>query len=319
MKDAIITVSMNPALDKTVTVNGFTVAGLNRIKDVRVDAGGKGINVAKVLKRFNANVTAWGIQAGEEGRLLARMVEQQGIPTFFLEAEGRTRTNLKVVDEATKETTELNEPGAVITEKVLTDFLDRFEKAMPATAVLVLGGSLPPGAPQDLYRQMICIASRYGVKTILDADGEALKFGITAAPYALKPNIHELEALIGYELESDQEIVKAAKGLLGDGIQYVIVSMGAEGSIVVSGEEAIRARPFPIVPLSTVGAGDSMVAALAFCLIEGKTLEETARWTTAAGSITASKPGSDVCTFFEVEEKLALVSITPISKFNTSV
>lgn len=314
-KDTVITVSMNPALDKTVTVDTFTVAGLNRIKDARVDAGGKGINVAKVLKRFNADVTAWGIQAGEEGRLLARMVEQQGIPFFFLEAEGRTRTNLKVVDEAKKETTELNEPGPFITEKVLTDFLDHFEKAMPAAAVLVLGGSLPPGAPQDLYRQMILIASRYGVKTILDADGEALRLGITASPYALKPNIHELEALVGQTLEQERDIVNAAKGLLGDGIQCVIVSMGAKGSILVSGNEAIRARPFPIVPLSTVGAGDSMVAALAFCLLEGKTLEETARWTTAAGSITASKPGTEVCTLSEVKEKLELVSISPISMF----
>lgn len=147
---------------------------------------------------------------------------------------------------------------------------------------------------------------------MLDADGEPFMKGIEAVPYAIKPNIHELEALFGESFRTDEEIVSAARRLTGKGITYVSVSLGAEGSILVSQNEAVRAKPFPIVPLSTVGAGDSMVAALVHCLLEGKPLEEMARWTSAAGTVTASKPGTEVCTLAEVEEKISGVTVWPL-------
>ena len=309
MMNDILTVTLNPAVDKTVTVENFSLGELNRIKTIRSDAGGKGINVAKVLQRFSVPVTAWGLQAGYEGKIILKKLRQEGIPSYFIEAEGETRTNLKVVDERTKQTTELNEAGFTPSNALLEEFVRRFESKLDGVAIVALGGSLPPGTPTDYYRRLIEIANRKGIRTILDADGEALALGIEAVPFALKPNIHELETLCDTTFETEEQIVIAAQTLVSKGICYVLVSMGSKGSILVSEREVIRAKPFPITPISTVGAGDSMVAAMAYCLLHHKSLEEMARWTSAAGTVTASKFGTEVCTFDEVHNKLTLVEI----------
>lgn len=306
----IMTVTLNPAIDKTVTVDQFTVAGLNRIKEVRMDPGGKGINVAKVLIQFGSEVVAWGFQAGAEGLILMEMLEENGIPSNFFQTPGKSRVNTKVVDESTKQTTELNEMGQQPGEAVVRKFLEAFEAEMKFTSLLVLGGSLPPGMPQDFYRTLIEIAGNNGVRTLLDADGEALALGIEAGPYAIKPNLHELQLLVSERLDSDEAIVAAARKLLNRRTQCVAVSMGAEGAIIVHAEGTFRTRPFPITPISTVGAGDSMVAAMAHCLAEEMPIEDTVRWMTAAGSVTASKPGTEVCTLAEVSMKLAEIDVT---------
>lgn len=305
----IQTVTLNPAVDKTVTVEHFAFGELNRIKSIRTDAGGKGINVAKVLQRFSAPVMALGLQAGHEGKVIMDKLRERGIPCHFIEAEGETRTNLKVVDERTKQTTELNEAGFTPSEAHLEQFTRHFEQSLGEASFVVLGGSLPPGTPVDFYRRLIEMAKRSGVRIILDADGQALAQGIEAAPYALKPNIHELEALFGSAFTTDEQIVGAAQMLIGKGISYVMVSMGGEGSILVSEKEAIRAKPFPITPVSTVGAGDSMVAAMAYSFLYNKSFEDIARWTSAAGTVTASKSGTEVCTLGEVQDKLELVDL----------
>ncbi|MBB3108185.1 1-phosphofructokinase [Paenibacillus phyllosphaerae] len=308
----IMTVTLNPAIDKTVTVDQLTVAGLNRIKEIRVDPGGKGINVAKVLLQFGSPVNAWGFQAGMEGQLLMQMLEEIGIPSSFFQTPGKSRTNLKVVDETTKQTTELNEMGQQPSDQAIREFLEAFEAEMKRTSILVLGGSLPPGLPQDFYRTLTEIAGKNGVRTLLDADGDALAAGIEAGPYAIKPNLHELQLLVGQQLTSDEAIVTAARKLLAGGTEYVAVSMGAEGALIVHREGTFRTRPFPITPISTVGAGDSMVAAMAHCMNEEMPIEEMVRWMTAAGSITASKPGTDVCTLDEVLRKLSEVEVTRV-------
>ncbi|XEC95664.1 1-phosphofructokinase [Paenibacillus tarimensis] len=306
----VITVTLNPALDKTVTIEQFEYGGLNRIKEMRTDAGGKGINVAKVLRNFGSEVTALGLSGGYQGQVIRDRLDKLGIRSVLTEASGETRINLKVVDEATKQTTELNEPGFTVDPQLLAQFIDTFAAEASSASLIVLGGSLPPGAPRDYYRSLIVRARELGIRTVLDADGDALALGIEAVPYAIKPNIHELESLLGDTFDSDEHIVRAARSLIRRGIEYVLVSMGGEGSMLVSEREAIRARPFPITPVSTVGAGDSMVAAMVYSFLEGKSFEETTRWTSAAGTITASKPGTQVCTLEEVRQSVQLVSLT---------
>lgn len=158
----IHTVTLNPAVDKTVTVEHFAPGELNRIKTMRTDAGGKGINVAKVLHSFSVPVIAWGIQGGHQGKIILDKLSEQGIPSRFIEAEGETRTNLKVVDEHTKQTTELNEAGCVPSREHLEQFLACYEAGLDEAAIVVLGGSLPPGTPADYYRRLIEIANRKG-------------------------------------------------------------------------------------------------------------------------------------------------------------
>lgn len=309
MKQSVITVTLNPALDKTVNLDTLHVGGLNRVTGIRVDPGGKGINVAKVLNQFGEQTTAVGFAGGHTGKQLLRYLDDMSIKHRFIDTLGETRTNLKIVDMASKLTTEVNERGADISEEELRQFMQLMDSSLNEASLLVLGGSISPGISKDIYRTLTEMAERKGVKTILDADGEALIHGLKARPYAIKPNIHELEEMTSKHMSSDQEIVHACQEILNQGIEMVVVSMGGEGSIFVTSDEVIRARPFPIVPQSTVGAGDSMVAAITSSLIHGRNLEDTARWATASGSITASHSGTEVCSKGEVEQHLSLVHI----------
>ncbi|CAM4297966.1 1-phosphofructokinase [Paenibacillus alkaliterrae] len=308
--EPVITVTLNPALDKTVTLEKFEYGGLNRIKEIRTDAGGKGINVAKVLRHFGVNVSALGLAAGYQGQVIRDKLHGLGIRSVLLEAIGETRVNLKAVDESTKQTTELNEPGFIVDDLLLGQFLDTYKAEAAESSIVVLGGSLPPGTPPDYYRTLIENARSKSIRTVLDADGVALALGIEAAPFAIKPNIHELETLLGATFDRIEHVIDAARSLLDRGIEYVLVSMGAEGSLLVNKDKAVRASPFPITPLSTVGAGDSMVAAMVYSILSGKSFEDMARWTSAAGTITASKPGTQVCTLQEVQDSIPMVKLT---------
>ncbi|WP_223066701.1 1-phosphofructokinase [Paenibacillus caui] len=310
MKKSVLTVTLNPALDRTVTLPFLQVGGLNRIKEMRTDPGGKGINVTKVLQQFGDQVTAVGLAGGYAGKQLIAYLKALNINCEFIPIQGETRTNLKIVDEDQGLTTEINERGAEVNDAEKELLLSKMDLLLDQASVLVLGGSLPPGLPVSIYKELIEMATAKGVKTILDADGSALSEGLKAKPFAIKPNIHELEELLDMKLETDQQIVEAARRLLGEGTKWIIVSMGGAGSIFISEDQIVRARPFPIVPQSTVGAGDSMVAAISSCLLRERSLEETARWATAAGSITASKPGTEVCSLEEVNAHLKDVIIS---------
>ncbi|MFC4767969.1 1-phosphofructokinase [Effusibacillus consociatus] len=307
MNSSVVTVTLNPALDKTVTIHGMQIGGLNRVQQMRLDPGGKGINVAKVLNQFGVDVIATGLVAGSQGRFLLKQLEEQQIQTGFLEINGETRTNLKIYDEDSKITTEINEPGFSVNHEDLQIYRQKLLELLHHTSVLVVGGSLPPGVPEDIYREYIQMANGLGVKTILDADGVPFQEGIEGKPYAIKPNRFELEQWVGHELKTESEVVSAGKQLLKTGVSLVLVSMGSEGSIVMDQHETFRVYSFPITPKSTVGAGDSMVAALVYSLLNGKTLKDTAVWATTAGTVTASKSGTQVCTLPEVQQCVSRV------------
>lgn len=306
---AVVTVTLNPALDKTVTVEGFTAGSLNRVQEVRLDPGGKGVNVARVLKNFGVSVLATGFIAGMQGKLLLKALEDEGITTAFVSVPGETRTNLKVVDLATRQTTEINEPGFVVDSARMQTFYQLLDSVLEQTAYLILGGSLPQGAAAGTYRELISRAKAKGVKVVLDADGEALRAGLAAQPFAVKPNLAELENLLGRSLQDTEAIIAAGRQLLEQGVELAVISRGSKGAVVLNREEVIVTEPFPIVPQSTVGAGDTMVAALVYALLQQKPLAETAAWATAAGTIAASKAGTQVCTREEVEANLARVKV----------
>ncbi len=308
----IVTVTLNPSVDKTITVDGWTQFGLNRALRTRVDAGGKGINVAKVLKDFGANVLVTGLIAGNQGAFLLNRLKEAEIAQDFLEIAGETRTNLKIFDESVHKMTELNETGFSVTAEALAEYQQRFQQAMEQTAVVVLSGSLPPGVPKQFYAECITLAKANGVKAILDADGAALAAGIQAVPYAVKPNLHELEMLTGKQFTSKAAVAAAARELIQTGISVVIVSMGADGAVVVGREEAYQVDSWHIPVKSATGAGDSMVAALAYSLVHQASLYDIAKITTAAGTITASKEGTQTCTLTEVQQSLQFVAVNTL-------
>ena len=312
MNPCVVTVTLNPALDKTVVIHKLAVGGLNRVQSVRMDPGGKGINVARVLHGFGVNVKAAGLIAGSQGQILLQYLASEKIDTKFLTIPGETRTNLKIVDDNANITTEINEAGFQVGTADMIAFKHTLSTLLDETSFLVLSGSLPPQVDSSIYRDLTDIANRKGVKTILDADDEALIAGIEAVPFAIKPNIHELEKLAGKKLKDDREIIRAAREIIEKGIEIIIVSMGAQGAIIMDKKEVYRVRPGSIVPRSTVGAGDSMVAVLVYSLMSQHSLSETAKWVTAAGTVTAAKTGTQVCTLEEVRQFLNNVQVEKI-------
>lgn len=307
----IVTVTLNPAVDKTIHLPRLCPGALNRVGRVRRDPGGKGINVARALKLWGENPLAIGWVGGYQGRWILERLEEWGIEHEFVETEGaETRTNLKVVEEAVDRVTDINEPGSPIDEEAIRRFLDVYDGAIRQAEIAVLSGSLPPGAPPDFYGTLIERAKRFGVKVYLDADGPALQEGIRHSPYAVKPNLTELEGLVGHALEDEDERWSAARSLLEQGIHLVALSMGAEGAWFFTEGKAIRAWAPRVSVSSTVGAGDTMVAALTMGELKRWPLDEVIRFVVAAASATASKEGTQ---FAALEESKSLMDQVHLS------
>lgn len=302
MQHDVVAVTLNPSIDKTISIRQFQLYELNRVNNERTDPGGKGINVAKVLKNFGIDVLVTGFIGGRQGRYLLEFLRNGGIENHFIEVDGETRTNIKIIDESINKTTEVNEAGFFVNNDYIDAFMNHLNKLLDSASILTLGGSVPPGVSDSIYAQCIELARQKGVKTILDADKSALAKGIKAKPYAIKPNIRELEDLTGYRISFMSEIVKAGYWLLDHGIELVIVSMGPDGAVVMDKNEAYKVDTFSTDVKSTVGAGDSMVGALAYAIINKKPLREIAALTTAAGTVTVSKAGTQLCTIGEVLE-----------------
>lgn len=309
MAGKVLAVTCNPCIDKTITIEKLIPYGLNRVVDARLDPGGKGINVAKVLRNFGVDVTVTGFVAGRQGQLLIDFLKSERIDYDFSEIAGETRTNLKVIDRQAKKTTEINESGCPVDAAALAGFKARLNRLLPTVSAAVFSGSLPPGVPAGFYAECIQNAKKAGAKTLLDADGDALMEGLKSVPYAVKPNIHELEAYCGRSLTGISEIASAARSLIRQGVEIVIVSMGPDGAVVADRNEIYKVDSWDIRVLSPIGAGDSMVAALASSILRGDSLYDIAKITTAAGTITASKAGTEICTLPEVLDNLDHVAV----------
>lgn len=308
----VLTVTLNPAIDKTVYVESFEEGKLNRVKASRLDPGGKGINVSKALFSYDIAQIATGILAGMNGRHLLSLLEKYSFSKEFLMVSGETRVNLKIVDMKTHRVTEINESGPKISENDINEFFKILRQYLAKSDLLVLSGSIPEGVPTDFYSECIKQAASMNVRSILDADGEVLKLGCRALPYAIKPNIHEFEYLTGKSFANYRELRDGIRAVHETGIELVIVSLGKEGCIISCKNKAYRALPLSIKEKSTVGAGDSMVAALAYCIKNNIPLEETARIVTAAGCLTAALDGSDMSEWKDIKNAYKDVYIEEI-------
>lgn len=298
----IYTVTLNPALDKTVEIPSLTIDSVNRITAMRTDPGGKGINVSNVIHKLGGRSVAAGILGGATGRAICSAVQEMGLETSFCFVDGETRTNLKIIDPVNHTNTDINEPGITVSKEVLEELLSRLLANILPGDLVVLSGSLPKGAPKDTYRTWTAACREKGAKVILDADGDRLACGLEASPYLIKPNNHELSLLLGQNLETKEELAQAAKNLMARyGIAEVVVSMGAEGALYVTEETTIRAEGLKVPVGSTVGAGDSVVAALAVAKERGLSLEETVRLSTATGAANVMCSGTQAAEYEVIE------------------
>lgn len=260
----ILTLTLNPAIDKTVVIPNFSEGAVNRIESVRTDIGGKGINVSKCLLVLGNISTAVAVWAGETGKRGKDYLIHSGFNSYSIELdEGETRTNLKIIDTEKNVNTDINEPGPTLDRRTFEGLMNTIDSMIKEDDILVLSGSLPKGLDSTAYRDMILFFKEKGVKTILDADGESFVYGIEAIPYLVKPNIDELCRYTKKELKTEEEIISAARELVQKGIKEVVVSLGADGSLFVTADKVLKAEALKVPVQSTVGAGDSMVAALA--------------------------------------------------------
>jgi 1-phosphofructokinase len=278
----IYTVTLNPALDYNIQFDKFETGTLNPAKLSYFLAGGKGINVSKVLKNLGKDSVAMGFVGGFTGDYIKRELSEKGIEYDFIELDETTRVNIKLKD--SNDETEIAGIAPKISEEKQKLLLDELMKIGDGD-ILVLAGSIPNGVPKDFYAKII--SELKGVKVILDTRGEAFDEGIKAKPFLVKPNIHELEEYLGEKFENIDDIVAGAKKLMNHGVQNVIVSMGGDGSLFLTGEKVYLGNIPKGNLKNSVGAGDSMVAGFVSALVEGLKLEEAYMRGIASGSATA--------------------------------
>ena len=308
----IYTVTLNPALDKTATVENLRLDSVNRISELRVDPGGKGINVSKVVRELGAKTVAIALLGGHTGTMLRNMLAELGIECKVLEVEGETRTNLKIKDPALKTNTDINEPGPEVTDEQLRGMLDGLVGEVGGGDIVVLSGSLPRGAAADTYKVWVAALKKTGAKVYLDADGDKLVRGIEAKPDLIKPNEIELGAMMGRTLDADEKIVEAARELIDGGLDRVMVSMGGAGALYVARDVTIKANPVKVPVGSTVGAGDSVVAALAYAQDKGLSLEDTMRLAMATGAANVMQSGTQAAPRELVDSLIDKVVVTKL-------
>ncbi len=285
----ITTICMNPAFDKTVTVEEFRLGEVNRILHVREDLGGKGINVAAVAHRLGLDTQCVGCMGEEGASKLREKIAEEGIRFEFMTVPGSIRTNLKVVSQSGQAVTELNESGGPITREQLDAFM-QLVRNKDTGSYAVLTGSLPPGCPAETYREIILALK--DVPCILDAEGNKLLLGLAAHPLLVKPNLSELESTLGTSLRTLRAIRDAAYVLMKKGAQSVIVSMGKMGALFTDGKRTLYSPALNVKALSTVGAGDAMVGGVLLGLTKGEPLFEAFRSGMAAGAASVMTEGT---------------------------
>ncbi|MDO5417599.1 MAG: 1-phosphofructokinase [Lachnospiraceae bacterium] len=284
----IITVTMNPAIDKTVDIERLERGGLNRIQNVEMDAGGKGINVSKTIKALGGESLAVGFLGGKAGEAIESVLKDWGIPADFIQVGGETRTNLKVVEKM-GEVTELNEPGPAVSEAQVEELLSKLESYADADTLFVLAGSIPKGVDKNIYKVITERVHKKGAKVLMDADGELFVHGLEGKPDMVKPNRVELEAY--YHLDyraSESELASMGRKLLNNGSSLAAISLGQMGALFLNEERIVRCPGLTVKAHSTVGAGDAMVAALAYSWDKKLDFEHTVQlgMAASAGAVT---------------------------------
>lgn len=308
----VVAVTLNPCVDYTITVPGLQKGKTNVVKAARKDISGKGINVCMQLKNMEQPVIAAGFDF-VDGRVHVKdALEKRGISHVLTNVSGTLRTNIKVLDPTTGVMTELNERGSAVREESVQEICHKICQVLDELdegSILTLNGSAPVGVPDDTYRKLIDEAKKRNMFTILDASGELLRQGIKAEPALIKPNLDELQELMGRKIESVEEIAQAADELRAQGIPMVCVSMGSRGALlsVESGCWYAKSATVPIRGLQ--GAGDAMVAAMAMQILQDATAEYVLRMGMAAANAAIQLEGSLVAGPLEILGMMDAIAI----------
>ncbi len=318
MSGTIVTVTLNPAVDQTIVVDRLTLGAVHRARESRSNAGGKGVNVAGCLADWGEPVVATGILGRDNAALFEAFFAEKGIEDRFVRVAGATRTNVKIADLERSDTTDINLPGLGVDAAALAAAKAALAGLVGAGTLVVLAGSLPDTLPADTLADMVDDLTGRGARVLLDTSGaplvRALATDRRTLPFCIKPNAAELAEWAGRPLVGEADLVEAARGLVARGIGLVAVSRGAEGALFVDAEGALSARLPPVEPLSTVGAGDAMVAGIAAGLSAGAGLGGVARLGVAFATAKLARVGPHLPSIAVVKDLAAQVSIAPAAQ-----
>ncbi|WP_026438608.1 1-phosphofructokinase [Acidocella facilis] len=315
MSAPVLTVTLNPALDQTVLLDGLHPGQVHRASAAFVHAGGKGVNVAACLADWGGGpVAASGLLGADNQAAFTALFAAKGIEDGFLRLPGETRTNIKLSHDG--DTTDINLPGLIVPAGMEAALADRLEGLAVPGGVVLLAGSLPAGIAPGFYASLIARLAARGVRVLLDSSGAPLKAGLGSAvkPFAIKPNRAELEELAGRVLPDDAALLAAAGELNAGGVELVVVSLGAEGAVFVTARQAVHAGLPPLRVVSSVGAGDAMMAGIIAALRDGAGLERIARLGTAFAAGKLGRAGANLPPREEIEALANQVVVKNLTK-----
>lgn len=294
----IVTLTVNPALDKSAHFKGLVPEQKIRCEEPRYDAGGGGVNVSKAIARLDGDSLCVFTSGGPIGLMLEELVRKDSIAFKAIKTKNWTRESFVAVDDNTNSQYRFGFPGSPISELEKSDIVQTIQELKPK--FLVLSGSLNEGLPTDFYQYIAYLAKQSGSKVIVDTSGEALQKVLEKGVYLIKPNVGELAKLIGVERLEMDEVVHAAQKLIEKGsAEIVVVSLGPQGAVLVTATQTEFVPAPNVVKKSTVGAGDSMVGAMVWALSQNKNLKEVVQWGVACGSAATMNEGTQL---FKLED-----------------
>jgi 6-phosphofructokinase 2 len=294
--ETVVTLTPNPAIDISAAVEEILPIRKLRCTAARRDPGGGGINVARVVRRFGAQVAAIYPAGGSTGRLLRQLVDREGVRSIAISVREETREDFTVLEESSGKQYRFVLPGTELSQPDWEACLNRLEEMEPMPPYVVGSGSLPPRVPDDFYARMAQIAKRRGSKVVADTSGRALAEVLKEGVYLVKPNLRELQELTDTTLQDRHSQVSACRKLIEPGkAEIVVLTLGANGAILVTSEDAYAAKASDVDVVSAVGAGDSFVGGMVWKLAGGGGLVEAFRYGIAAGSAAVLNPGTELC------------------------
>lgn len=309
----IVTVTLNPAIDQTVFVDRLQLGTLNRGTALHYNAGGKGVNVGVALAAYGLPVTVTGLLGSDNPSLFEELFARYAIHDYFVRIPGATRTAIKLIDHQAGLTTEINLPGLEPPPAALEELEQRLETLSSASRWCVLSGNLPPGVPTDWYARLIPRLRARGCQVALDTSQAALAAGVRAGPTLVKPNLDELRQLTGASLTSLPAIAAAGRALLEYGVELAVISLGADGALLIDQQHSLIARPPHVEVVSPVGAGDALLAGLIAGRLNGLDLAACARLGTAFAVSVITRVGAGLPERRVLESYQHQISVQPLT------
>lgn len=290
----IYTLTLNPAVDREYTISSLEFDSVSRAITSRVDYGGKGFNVSRLLKGMGVSSTAVAFLGGAAGKLLEDGLKTLEIDTEIVRVPGETRTNISIVTESYDHYIKVNEKGPLVSEAKQQELLDKIVSLARKGDWWILAGSLPPGIRDDFYARIVSCLHEHEARAILDTHGDALRHGCGAKPFLVKPNLEEAQTITGLQMTTTHDITAAAASVRKLGARNVVISMGKSGALLHNAECTWLVHSPRIEEKNPIGAGDSMVGGLVWALMQGFDMKEAIGWGVASGAATASLDGTEV-------------------------